>query len=152
MSADPASPNTNLPVRGVIKCVGAGNPAPADRDLPPWCPPGTRTEVKGRITVGKWVTSDPNTSGTMRWYINMNVDSATFTGAWWGSFLLDVPEKGTWEGWWWGESVGMQAANRLIAVGNGGFDQSTFMAEVNFEDMLSKPPTITGRYLQPKSQ
>lgn len=28
-----------------------------------------------------------------------SVDSATFTGAYWGSFLLDVPGKGTWEGW-----------------------------------------------------
>ncbi len=152
MAADPASPNTNLPVRGMIKCVGADNPAPADQDWPLWCPTGTRTEVKGRITVGKWMTSDPNTSGTMRWYINMSVDSATFTGAWWGSFLLDVPGKGTWEGWFWGESIGMKATVRMIGIGSGRFDQSTFMAEVNFEDMLAKPPTISGRYLEAKAQ
>lgn len=85
MAADPANPNTSYPVRGFVQCVGGGNPAPADKDLPPWCPPGTRTVVKARIVMGKWVTSDANLNGTMRWYLNFEVDSATFAGDWWGS-------------------------------------------------------------------
>jgi len=38
--------------RGVIQCVGLGNPAPADQDMPPWCPAGTRTVVTNRILAG----------------------------------------------------------------------------------------------------
>lgn len=78
-SSDPANPNTSNPVRGVLQCVGDGNPAPADKDWPPWCAPGTRTQGKARIVMAKWVTSDPNVNGTMRWYLNFNVDSATFS-------------------------------------------------------------------------
>jgi hypothetical protein len=49
--------------------------------------------------------------------------------------------------------AGRRAANnRLIAIGNGGFDQRTFMAEVTFEDTLAKPPAIAGCHLQLKAQ
>jgi len=152
MASDPANPNTSYPVRGFVQCIGGGNPAPADRDLPPWCPPGTRTEVKARVVLGKWETSDPNLNGTMRWYLNFQVDSATFAGDWWGSFVLQVPGKGTWEGRVWGETSGIQMNYRLIGIGTGAFDKSTMMAEANFEDWTSKPPTIKGRYLEPKSK
>ena len=148
-----------IPVRGLVKCQGAGNPAPADGLMPPWCPPGTQTSALGRILVGKWVTSDPNTTGDMRWYMNLNVDSATFTGSWWGSFLLDIPGKGTWEGWFWGESAATpnptagEAGNggtfRLIGIGHGAFEQSSIMVEV-YQPDFSKPATFVGRYLQLK--
>jgi len=138
-----------IPVRGLVKCVGANNPAPADQDMPPWCPAGTQTTMMGRIVVGKWATSDPNTTGDIRWYINFSVDSATFNGSWWGSFILDVPGKGTWEGWFWGESTAALSTYRLIGIGHGGFDQSTFMAEMMQE--TGKPSTLAGRYLQSKN-
>jgi hypothetical protein len=105
-----------------------------------------------RIQGGKWVTSDPNTTGDMTWFHNFTVDSATFAGPWWGSFMLNVPGKGTWQGWYWGEGyAGGTWYLRLIGVGFGGFDQSTFMAEASLPDP-AKPVAITGRYLQPKSQ
>ena len=151
-ASDPASPGLNNPIRGIVRCVGAGNPAPADRNAPPWCPPDTRTTVKAQVMVGKWATSDPNVNGTMRWYLNFDVDSATMTGAWWGSFLLEIPGKGTWEGWVWGEQVGFQLSWRLVGIGTGAFDKSTLMAEATFEDYSAKPPIIKGRYLEPKAQ
>ena len=152
MATDPANPNTSNPVRGMVRCVGGSNPAPADKDWPPWCPPGTRTAVKARVVVGKWVSPDPNVSGTMRWYLNFEVDSATFAGDWWGSFLLDVPGKGTWEGWVWGETLGIQMVYRIVGIGTGSFEKSTLMAEALFEDWTTKPPTLRGRYLEVKGK
>ena len=120
-----------IPFRGVIKCLGTGNPSPADTDLPPWRPAGTQTSATNRVMAGKWVTSDPNTSGDMTWFHNFTLDSVTFAGPWWGSFMLNAPGKGTWQGWYWGESLAGGAWYwRVIGVGFGGFDQSTFMAEV----------------------
>lgn len=151
-TGSPAPAAVPYPFRGIIKCLGAGDPAPADKDLPPWCPPGTQTSAMNRIQGGKWVTSDPNTTGDMTWFHNFTVDSATFAGPWWGSFMLNVPGKGTWQGWYWGEGyAGGTWYLRLIGVGFGGFDQSTFMAEASLPDP-AKPVAITGRYLQPKSQ
>jgi len=138
--------------RGVIQCVGLGNPAPADQDMPPWCPAGTRTVVTNRILAGgKWVMSDPNVSGNITWFMNFNVDSATFTGPWWGEFMLDVPGKGTWQGWFRGESSGAYMAYRLIGIGTDGFDKCTIMVETANPDP-SKPSLIKGRFLQPISQ
>lgn len=41
---------------------------------------------------------------------------------------------------------------RLIGTGTGAFDKSTLMAEANFEDWTTKPPTLKGRYLELKSK
>ena len=141
-----------FPFRGVIQCMGAGNPAPADQDSPPWCPAGTRTVVTNRILTGKWVMSDPSVSGNMTWFMNFNVDSATFTGPWWGEFMLDVPGKGTWQGWFWGESSGAYMAYRAVGIGTDGLDKCTIMIEMAYPDTTSKPPVIKGRFLQPFSQ
>ena len=66
--------------------------------------------------------------------------------------MLNVPGKGPWQGWYWGEGyAGGAWYLRLVGVGSGGFDQCTFMAEASLPDP-SKPVAITGRYLQPKSQ
>jgi hypothetical protein len=141
-----------FPFRGVIQCMGAGNPAPADQDTPPWCPAGTRTVVTNRILTGKWVMSDASVSGNMTWFMNFNVDSATFTGPWWGEFMLDVPGKGTWQGWFWGESSGAYMAYRAIGIGTDGLDKCTIMIEMAYPDTTSKPPVIKGRFLQPPAQ
>jgi hypothetical protein len=89
----------------------------------------------------------------MTWFHNFIVDSATFAGPWYGEFMLNVPGKGTWVGWYWGESAagGYPWSWRIVGVGNGAFDGCTFMAEVGQTDP-TKPPAITGRYLQPKSK
>lgn len=138
-----------VPVRGLVRCEGADNPSPADKDMPPWCPAGTITTVVGRIVVGKWATSDANTTGDIRWYMYFNVDSATFTGPWWGSFILNIPGKGFWEGSFFGEMTTGLSTHRLIGIGHGAFEQCTLMAEISFED--GKPATFSGRYLEPKN-
>jgi hypothetical protein len=153
-TGSPAPPATGVPypVRGVIKCLGAGDPAPAGTDMPPWCPTGTQTSASNRVQAARWTTSDPNTTGDITWFHNFTVDSATFAGTWWGSFMLNVPGRGMWQGWYWGESyVGGAWQLRLIGVGFGAFNLYTFMAEATVTDP-TKPPAITGRYLKPRSQ
>lgn len=148
--ATPGNPAANIPYRGMIKCVGLGDPTAADGISPPWCPDGTVTTARGRIFIMKWDSSDPNLSGTLRYYLDMNVDSASWIGDWWGYFMLDVPGKGTWEGWVFGESAGRgptgSTANyRLLGVGSGTFQKSHMMAEVSY--VPGKQTTVTGRYL-----
>jgi hypothetical protein len=155
---DPANPLASLPFRGVIRCLGEGNPAPADQLVPPYCPAGTWTAARGRVLIMRWATSDPNTTGYMAYFMNFNLDSNTYSGPWWGTFVLDVPERGTWEGSFYCEStgqrpdgVGASASCRLTANGDGEFLRSHFMAEVNYEAMFLKPATVKGRYLRPNS-
>lgn len=144
----PGNPSANLPVRGVIKCVGMGNPTPADADFAPWCPAGTWTTARSRVLSGKWETSDPNTTGSMLLYFAFNVDSTTFTGPVWGTFILDVPGKGTWEGSFVGEYAGQRGVMRYLGNGDGQFQGSTLMAESVYEAMGLRPGTVTGRYLR----
>jgi hypothetical protein len=33
--------------------------------------------------------------------MKFNVDSGTFASPWWGELMLDVPGKGTEQGWFW---------------------------------------------------
>jgi hypothetical protein len=113
---------------------------------------GVRTTVQGRIFLMKWESADGNLTGLLRYYIDMNVDSATWVGPRWGYFKLDVPGKGTWEGWVFGESsahapTGPTAAYRMLGVGSGAFAKCHLMAEVVYAP--GKPPAVTGRYLNP---
>lgn len=141
------NPSANLPVRGVIRCVGLGNPSPADSDFAPWCPAGTWTTVRGRVLSGKWETSDPDTTGSMLLFFAFDVDSATFTGPVWGTFILDVPGKGTWEGSFRGDYAGQRCVTRYVGNGDGRFQGYTLMAESIYEAMGVKPGTVTGWYL-----
>jgi hypothetical protein len=144
----PGNPSANLPVRGVIKCLGLDNPTPADGDFAPWCPAGTWTTVRGRVLSGKWETSDPNTTGSMLLFFALNLDSTTFTGPVWGTFILDVPGKGTWEGSFAGEYAGQRSVVRYLGNGDGQFQGSTIMAEAIYEAMGVRPGAVTGRYLR----
>jgi len=141
------NPAANLPVRGVIKCLGLDSPTPADRDFAPWCPAGTWTSVRGRVLSGKWETSDPNTTGSMLLFFGFSVDSTTFAGPVWGTFILDVPGKGTWEGSFLGEYAGQRGVMRYLGNGDGQFQGCTLMAESVYEAMGVKPATVTGSYL-----
>jgi hypothetical protein len=144
-------PATSIPDRGMVRCVGMNNPPPADGKSPPWCPNGTTTSVRGRIFLLQWQTSDPNTSGTFRYNLSFDVDSSTWNGSWWGNFVLDIPDKGTWVGWIFGESNGRPATGgksvyRVFAVGEGKFAQCHLMAEVVYAQGKN---VVTGRYLLP---
>jgi hypothetical protein len=88
----------------------------------------------------------------MTWFHNLTVPSATFEGPWWGSFMLSIPGKGMWLGYYSGEGFANGSFQlRLLGQGSGAFEGSTFMAEATTIDP-TKPTSITGRYLQPKSK
>jgi hypothetical protein len=153
---DPANPVASLPFRGSIRCVGGGNPAPSDQIVPPYCPEGTWTVAKGRVLTMRWATSDANTTGYITYFMFFSLDSSTYTGPWWGSFVLEVPGKGEWEGTFTCESsgqrpdgVGTLGSCRLVGSGDGEFERRHFMAEVNYAAMFLRPATVTGRYLPP---
>ena len=152
---DMANPNANLPFRGSIRCIGPNNPAPNDQLWPPYCPTDTWTSIKGRVLTMRWATTDPNTTGLLTYYIHLNVDTNTYTGPWWGAFVLQVPGKGDWEGTFTCESTGVrpdgvggQAVCRLLANGDGAFQQCHLMAEVTYGGFFVKPATVVGRYLR----
>lgn len=151
-TGNPAPATVPFPFRGMIRCLLGGEPAPADKDMPPWCPAGTYTAVTNRVQTARWITSDPNTTGDMTWFHSFTVESANFAGPWWGSFMLNIPGKGAWIGSYSGESEATGTWQlRLIGNGTGVFERATIMAEATVTDP-TKPPAITGRYLLPRAQ
>jgi len=110
---------TALPQRGDIRCPGGG--PPSDALMPPWCEPGTKTLVRDRVLSGVMQSSEPRTTGFCSVTMNMNLESATFTGPIWGTFRWDVAGRGTWEGTWTGEFNGMGAGYRYVGHGTGEF-------------------------------
>jgi hypothetical protein len=96
-----------------------GEPLPSL--LPPWCG-DARTKVRGRLFTGQFQTTDDRVSGTMQLVLNMNLDASSHGPAW-GSLMIEVPARGTWEGGYQGKFEGFGVYTyRLVAHGSGEFD------------------------------
>ena len=103
MAACAPLPSCAIPDRGSIACPGGGESSTSL--MPPWCPAGTRTRVRDRVLVYTIVeTSERRVSGTITFRLNMNLDSDTFSGPIWGTYKLEVPDQGSWEGTWVGRA------------------------------------------------
>ncbi len=112
---------TAVPERGDITCPGGGTPAPGL--FPPWCPPGTRTEVRDRVLTGVVTGSDPRLNGVVTIVMNFDLNSTSFTGPIWGTFKWEIPGKGSWKGIWEGEYNGLPgAAYQFIGHGTEALD------------------------------
>lgn len=109
-----------IPHRGDISCQG-GAPA-LEKLMPPWCEPGSKTIVRNRELTGTLNSKDPRTSGNVSVIMDMDLDSTSYTGKIWGTFLWYIPGKGTWEGTYTGEYNGQtSAAYRYTGHGTGDF-------------------------------
>jgi hypothetical protein len=112
-----------IPERGSITCPGAGVEALSGL-LPPWCPAGSRTSVRDRV-LKMWVlqATDDRVAGSITMRLNMNLDTDTFSGHVWGSYLVDVPGRGSWEGMFEGKvNSASMWTYRVVAFGTGEFD------------------------------
>ena len=116
-------PSCAIPERGSISCPGAGVEA-APTLLPPWCPAGSRTKVRDRV-MKMWVlqSNDERVAGVITMRVNMNLDTDSFSGHAWGSYLIEVPGQGSWEGMFEGtvDSPTMWMY-RMVAFGTGEFE------------------------------
>jgi hypothetical protein len=111
-----------VPQRGNIWCPGGGEALPSL--MPPWCESGSRTRVRDRVLVYTVVeTTDSRVAGTITLRLNMNLDTDAFKGPMWGTYTLEVPDQGTWEGIWtgWAHSV-TYWTYRLMLHGTGGLE------------------------------
>ena len=111
---------TAIPERGDITCPSGGEPASSL--MPPWCV-GDRTKVRDRVLTGFIdSTSDERVAGTIRVVMNMNLD-ASYQGPAWGTYEIEVPGRGAWEGTWQGKFHGGSLGTyRLVAHGSGEFE------------------------------
>lgn len=116
-------PSCAIPQRGTISCPGAGVDALPGL-MPPWCPAGTRTNVRDRmLRFGVVSATDERVRGTITMRFNMNLDTDTFKGHIWGSYLLEVPDRGAWEGMFEGKVNSLSMwTYRVLAFGNGEFE------------------------------
>ncbi len=134
-------PSCAIPQRGIISCPGGGEPSIGL--MPPWCPPEGRTKVRDRMLVYQILqTTDDRVSGTVSFRLNMNLDSASFSGPIWGSYLIEVPERGNWEGTWQGTAhSGSFWTYKLVLFGSGEFDGLKIKADGTWKagegDMLN---------------
>jgi hypothetical protein len=115
-------PSCALPQRGTITCPGAGVEALPGL-MPPWCPAGSRTMVRDRmLTFGVVSTNDERVRGGITMKFNMNLDTDTFSGHIWGTYLLEVPGRGSWEGMFEGRvNSASMWTYRVVAFGTGEF-------------------------------
>jgi len=116
-------PSCAIPERGSISCPSAGVEA-APTLLPPWCPAGSRTKVRDRV-MKMWVitsTDERVAGGVITTRFNMNLDTDSFSGHAWGSYLIEVPDRGSWEGMFEGKVDGPTWTYRVVAFGTGEFE------------------------------
>lgn len=116
-------PMCALPQRGTITCPGAGAEALPGL-LPPWCPAGSRTKVRDRmLNFGVVQTTDDRVQGAITMRFNINLDTDTFSGHIWGTYLLEVPGRGSWEGMFEGKvNSATMWTYRVVAFGTGEFE------------------------------
>jgi len=116
-------PDCAIPERGSISCPGAGVEA-ASTLLQPWCPAGSRTKVRDRVMKMRVIKStDARVAGVITMRVNMNLDTDSFSGHAWGSYLIEVPDRGSWEGMFEGKvESDMMWTYRLVAFGTGEFE------------------------------
>jgi hypothetical protein len=122
---------TAIPEGGDITCPGGGEPSTSL--FPPWCGED-RTKVRGRVLTGFIdLTSDERVAGTNRIVMNMNLD-ASFEGPIWGTYEIEVPGRGAWEGTWQGKYHGpLLATYRLVAHGSGEFEGLELRADLAWQ-------------------
>lgn len=90
-------PSCALPLRGTISCPGGTEISSGL--FPPWCSPESRTRVRERML--KYVivlSTDPRVAGEVTMLFNMNLDTSTFKGPLWGTYTIELPGRGVWEG------------------------------------------------------
>lgn len=99
--------------------------------MPPWCPAESRTKVRDRmLNFGIVETTDERVQGTITMRFNMNLDSDTFSGHFWGTYLLEVPGRGSWEGMLEGKiNSATMWTYRVVAFGTGEFEGLQFRAD-----------------------
>lgn len=139
---------TAIPERGEITCPGGSEPSPSL--MPPWCG-DTRTKVRDRVVTGSIVqSSDWRVGGATKTVMNMNLDPS-FEGPIWGTYVIDVPGHGTWEGVWQGQYFGPTLATyRLVAHGSGEFEGFELRALLVWQ--AGKGESITGRIFEPPTR
>ncbi len=133
-------PSCAVPLRGNISCPASGEPSSAL--MPPWCAEG-RTRVRDRMLVYQIVQStDDRVSGTVTFRLNMNLDSAMFKGQIWGTYQIEVPGRGVWEGTW--EGLAHSATfwtYKVVMFGSGEFEGLMIRADGTWKagqgDMLN---------------
>lgn len=116
-------PACAIPERGVISCPGAGVEA-APTLLPPWCPAGTRTNVRDRV-LKMWTlqATDNRVAGAVTMRVNLNLDTDTFSGHVWGTYVIEVPGRGSWEGMFEGKvNSALMWTYQVTAFGSGEFE------------------------------
>jgi len=124
-------PACAIPQRGTITCPGGGEASPSL--MPPWCEAGSRTRVRDRLLVYSVVEANDSrvpVGSTIAFRLNMNLDSDTLSGPIWGTYTIEVPDLGTWEGIW----VGRARDNtywtyHVVLHGTGALDGALIMAE-----------------------
>ncbi len=116
-------PSCAVPQRGSISCPAAGVEALPGL-MPPWCPERSRTKVRDRMLAFAVVTAtDDRVKGAITMRFDMNLDSDTFSGHIWGTYLLDVPDRGGWEGMMVGTVNSASLwTYRVVAFGTGEFE------------------------------
>jgi hypothetical protein len=134
--------------RGAISCPGGGDPSPSL--MPPWCEPGSRTHVRDRALVGKVTEStDPRIAGAVFTRINLNLDSSTFSGEAWGTYVIEVPERGRWEGIWQGKVHRIDYwTYELVLHGSGEFEGMQIKADGVWPAEDGMGERLTGRILE----
>jgi hypothetical protein len=142
-------PACALPQRGTITCPGGGD---ALRGLmPPWCPDGSRTKVRDRMLVYQIVeTTDPRTFGKVTLRFNLDLDSTTFSGHIWGTYLIEVAGRGSWDGMFEGDVVSdTKWIYRVIMFGSGEFERLQLRADGIWQ--AGQGDRLTGYILEPAS-
>lgn len=131
---------TAIPQAGEITCPGGGEPSASL--MPPWCV-DSRTKVRNRVLTGLVDTaSDPRVQGTIKTVMNLNLDDS-FEGPAWGTYEIEVPGRGTWEGTWQGRHRGLRLATyHLVAHGSGEFEGLQLRADLVWQ--AGKGESITG--------
>jgi len=68
-------------------------------------------------------TTDPRVSGEVTMQFNMNLDTSTFSGPFWGSYSIELPGRGAWEGTVEGRAhSGAFWTYRVVLFGSGDFE------------------------------
>ena len=120
-----------IPQRGTITCPGGGEASPSL--MPPWCEAGSRTRVRDRVLVYSVVQSNDSrlpVGSMITFRLNMNLDSDTFSGPIWGTYTVEVPDQGTWEGIWVGQAHSATYwTYQVVLHGTGGLDGLFIRAE-----------------------
>jgi hypothetical protein len=141
------TPSCAIPQRGTITCPGGDEPSPLL--MPPWCSAGSQTHVRNRVLVYTILsTTDRRVSGTITFNLNMNLDTDSFSGPIWGTYRLEVPDRGSWEGTWEGLAhSGAHWTYRVVLHGAGEFEGLQVRADGEWR--AGQGDRLTGVILDP---